>query len=41
MFAGNDLIRHVGRTRSSRRKTMSAVDDAGDPRQIATSEGGP
>ena len=29
MFADNDLIRHVGPTRSSRRKTMSAVDDAG------------
>ena len=36
MFAGNDLIRYVGLTRTSRRKTMSAVDDVGDPqRQIA------
>src|ERR1700752_2328407 len=32
MFADNDLMRHVRPTRSSRRKTMSAVDDAGDPR---------
>jgi diguanylate cyclase len=36
MFAGNALIRYVAPTRTSRRKTVSAVDDVGDPqRQIA------